>query len=104
MVTVSPCWRIASAQRRNYSPRRESKNASSPMSFFRMLFGWWHAATIGTLVTTWLSGRLVGSDEFGNRYYESKTGQRRWVIYAGTVDASLVPADWHGWLHHTFTD
>ena len=26
---------------------------------------------------------------------------RRWVIYAGTVEASRVPPDWHGWLHHT---
>jgi NADH:ubiquinone oxidoreductase subunit len=71
-------------------------------SFFRMLFTWWHGATIGTMVTTWWSGVLVGHDEFGNRYYQSRDGRRRWVIYSGTVEASVVPPDWHGWLHHTF--
>jgi NADH:ubiquinone oxidoreductase subunit len=23
------------------------------------------------------------------------------VIYKGSVEASKVPADWHGWLHYT---
>ena len=44
----------------------------------------------------------VGQDRFGNRYYQSKDGKRRWVIYAGTVEGSRVPPEWHGWLHHTF--
>jgi len=68
---------------------------------FGWLFSWWHDATPGTWVTTLLSGRRVGTDDFGNRYYESRKG-RRWVIYAGTVEASRVPPEWHGWLHHTF--
>jgi NADH:ubiquinone oxidoreductase subunit len=68
------------------------------------IFVWWRHATIGTLVQTWLSGRFVGADKFGNRYYQNKTGKRRWVIYAGTVEASRVPPDWHGWLHHTFKE
>jgi NADH:ubiquinone oxidoreductase subunit len=72
------------------------------MSFIRMIFGWWHHATFGTLVTIWFSGSYVGTDKFGNRYYQSKKGKRRWVTYAGTVEASRVPPDWHGWLHHTF--
>src|SRR5262249_10244133 len=25
---------------------------------------------------------------------------RRWVIYKGLAEASLVPPSWHGWLHH----
>ncbi|HEY2884904.1 MAG TPA: NADH:ubiquinone oxidoreductase subunit NDUFA12 [Rhizomicrobium sp.] len=74
------------------------------MSFFRMIFAWWHHATLGTLLTTWSSGAFVGSDKFGNRYYQSKNGARRWVTYAGTVEASRVPPDWHGWLHHTYED
>jgi NADH:ubiquinone oxidoreductase subunit len=69
---------------------------------FRLLFVWWHNATPGTLLTTWLSGRRVGEDPFGNRYYQNRQGTRRWVVYAGTVEASRVPPEWHGWLHHTF--
>ena len=30
--------------------------------------------------------------------------KRRWVIYEGYADASKVPAEWHGWLHHTFAE
>ena len=74
------------------------------MSFIRMFFAWWHGATLGTMTTTWFSGVLVGSDPHGNRYYRSKKGDRRWVVYSGLVEASRVPADWHGWLHHTFAE
>jgi len=77
---------------------------SRQMSFLASIFVWWRNATIGTLVTTWLSGRAVGTDKYGNRYYQTKDGKRRWVIYAGTVDASRVPSEWHGWLHHTFSE
>jgi NADH:ubiquinone oxidoreductase subunit len=69
----------------------------------RLIFIWWRGATLGTLFTTWFSGQAVGTDTFGNRYYQSKRG-RRWVIYNGTVEASRVPPDWHGWLHHTFKE
>jgi NADH:ubiquinone oxidoreductase subunit len=74
------------------------------MSWLRLVFVWWRGATPGTLLTTWWSGRAVGRDAFGNRYYENRGGARRWVIYNGTVEASRVPAEWHGWLHHTFGD
>lgn len=73
------------------------------MGFLKRLFIWWSGATPGTLLTTWFSGRAVGTDTFGNRYYQDRTGKRRWVLYNGTVEASRVPPDWHGWLHHTFT-
>ena len=52
-------------------------------------------------------GRLVGEDQFGNKYYEDPTevhGQHRWVEYPHTwdeFDASQIPADWHAWMHHT---
>jgi NADH:ubiquinone oxidoreductase subunit len=69
-----------------------------------MLFVWWYGATLGTLWTTWTSGVYVGSDKFGNRYYQTKDGKRRWVLYKSTVEASCVPSEWHGWLHHTFKD
>lgn len=74
------------------------------MSLFKMIFSWWNSATWGTLLTTWLSGNPVGTDDFGNRYYQNKDGSRRWVIYNGTVEASRVPPDWHGWLHHTYAE
>jgi len=74
------------------------------MLFLKMIFSWWNSATWGTLLHTWMSGSAVGTDEFGNRYYQNKDASRRWVIYNGTVEASRVPPDWHGWLHHTFAE
>ena len=55
---------------------------------------------------TWAyRGKVVGEDSAGNRYYEGRTRAgynhtRRWVMYEGTPDASKVPPEWHGWLHH----
>jgi NADH:ubiquinone oxidoreductase subunit len=62
--------------------------------------------TIGTRLFTWLKGEYVGSDSQGNRYYRERKPvagrrQKRWIIYRGEVEASRVPPDWHGWLHHT---
>jgi len=74
------------------------------MPFIKMIFSWWNSATFGTLLTTWTQGAAVGEDAFGNRYYQNKDGSRRWVLYNGTVEASRVPAEWHGWLHHTFAE
>lgn len=74
------------------------------------LFSWWSGATIGTLFTVAKRGRLVGTDEQGNRYYESRDTQsydgrrRRWVIYDGYAEATKVSPDWHGWLHYTFDE
>ncbi len=61
--------------------------------------------TIGTRLFTWLSGRAVGTDSIGNIYYEERRPRRglrsrRWVMYAGVPEASVVPAEWHGWLHY----
>ncbi len=64
-------------------------------------------ATIGTKLHTLLRGKLVGEDEFGNRYYTERKVSccggrgKRWVIYLGVPEASKVPAHWHGWLHYT---
>ncbi|MBT3558691.1 MAG: NADH:ubiquinone oxidoreductase subunit NDUFA12 [Rhodospirillales bacterium] len=63
-------------------------------------------ATIGTILYTWMNGKLVGTDEFGNRYYTASKPlphgrERRWVLYKGKPEASTVPAEWHAWLHHT---
>jgi len=58
----------------------------------------------GSRISLGTPGSAVGTDDFGNRYYQNKDGSRRWVLYNGTVEASRVPPDWHGWLHHTFQD
>lgn len=62
-------------------------------------------ATLGTLLRTIISGVLVGTDKYGNRYYRARVRnrynrERRWVIYKGRPEASKVPPEWHSWLHH----
>src|SRR5688572_1266752 len=54
---------------------------------------------------TTLGAKHAGTDSMGNDYYvaKPKRGQkreRRFVLYAHAPDASSVPAEWHGWLHH----
>lgn len=77
------------------------------MSIFSEIFSWWGGNTWGTRLTLWRQGRFVGEDEFGNRYYEQVRGwsphggPRRWVLYKKLAEASQVPPEWHGWLHHT---
>ena len=77
------------------------------MGIFSEIFSWWGGNTWGTRFTIWRQGRLVGDDEFGNRYYEQVRGDspldtpRRWVTYAKLSEPSQVPPAWHGWLHHT---
>ena len=71
------------------------------------IFTWWNGQTLGTRLWTWWYGELVGEDEFGNLYYRAPSAipasipERRWVIYNGYADASMIPAAWHGWMHHT---
>lgn len=70
------------------------------MGLFKNIFTWWEGATIGTAVFTRRFGRKVGSDSVGNVYYQSKRGDRRWVIYNGENDASRIPPEWYSWIHH----
>lgn len=71
------------------------------MGMLGKIFTWWDGATIGTLLDSWRHGGQVGEDGSGHRYYQSRDGKRRWVLYKGGNDASRVPPEWHGWLHHT---
>ena len=71
------------------------------MGVLAQIFTWWNGNTPWTRFFTWRRGREVASDRFGNRYYQEKSGERRWVIYNGEVEASKVPPEWHAWLHHT---
>lgn len=73
------------------------------MGFFSWL-GALSPAHIRFFTFAW-RGKMVGEDQFGNKFYEGRprTGykrNRRWVIYKGQPEASYVPPEWHGWLHH----
>ncbi len=71
------------------------------MSLIKQIFTWWNGQTLGTRFHTWRKGERVGEDVFGNIYYRERNGKRRWVIYNGLAEPSMVPAEWHGWLHYT---
>ncbi|XP_034254636.1 NADH dehydrogenase [ubiquinone] 1 alpha subcomplex subunit 12-like, partial [Thrips palmi] len=52
-------------------------------------------------------GCLVGTDQFGNKYYENNNyffGRNRWVEYSPAFgfdyDASMIPPEWFGWIHY----
>ena len=63
----------------------------------------------GTTLLTWIKGKYIASDDYGNMYYQERfyfnpkpeRKPRRWVIYKGIPEASKVPAEWHAWLHFT---
>lgn len=49
--------------------------------------------------------KFIGKDSFGNKYYTAKPRkgykrERRWVIYNGAPEATKIPPEWHGWMHH----
>ena len=70
------------------------------MSILGKIFTWWDGATVGTLLNSWKTGVKVGEDGLGNTYHRARKGDRRWVIYNGTTEATRIPPGWHGWIHH----
>ena len=66
----------------------------------KVFFIWWNRQTFGTFLKTLFFGKFVGKDEFGNKYYKSKTDER-WVIYSKDVEATKITSDWYLWMHHT---
>ena len=77
--------------------------------FLKRIFTWWNGATLGALYDIGRRAVKVGEDEQGNRYFEEKKPsldgrKRRYVLYKGYAEPSKVPADWHGWLHHSFDE
>ncbi|NXW85263.1 NDUAC dehydrogenase, partial [Alopecoenas beccarii] len=72
----------------------------------------WQLLRVNDLKT----GTLVGTDKYGNKYYEDTRnffGRHRWVIYTNEmngkntyweVDGSMVPPEWHRWLHSMTDD
>ena len=67
---------------------------------FKIIFTWWNKQTLGTFLKTLFYGKYVGTDEFGNRYYQSKS-KERWVIYSNNIEATKITSDWYLWIHHT---
>ncbi len=66
----------------------------------KIIFTWWNRQTFGTLLKTLFFGKLVGKDEFGNKYYKNKQDER-WVIYSKNIEATNITSDWYMWMHHT---
>jgi len=87
--------------------RRDMSECDNVLS---KIFTWWNGATIGTLFTIAKRGSLIGTDEFGNRYYQSRDTisydgrKRRWVVYNGYAEATKVPPEWQGWLRYTYDE
>ena len=58
------------------------------------------------MIGLWFKGHYVGNDPYGNKYYKGKArrgykNERRWIVYkSGNAEASEVPPEFHGWLHH----
>ena len=57
------------------------------LTLIKETFTWWNRQTIGTRIFTFFFGKLIGEDDLGNKYYESKN-KKRWVIYKNDVDAT----------------
>ena len=66
----------------------------------KIIFTWWNRQTFGTFLKTLFFGKFVGSDEYGNKYYQSKK-KERWVVYANKIEATKITSDWYLWIHHT---
>jgi NADH:ubiquinone oxidoreductase subunit len=75
------------------------------MGLLGSIFTWWNGASLGTRLFSGRHGQEVGRDELGNVYYRHKKDpRRRWVIYAGSNDASRVPPGWTSWLRGQIDD
>ena len=42
------------------------------LTLLKKIFTWWNRDTIGTRLKTIISGKFVGKDFYGNKYYENK--------------------------------
>lgn len=63
-------------------------------------------SSIAFFLRLFAGGEYVGHDQFDNKYYRKKARkgynhERRFIVYkSGNMQASEVPAEFHGWLHH----
>ena len=67
-------------------------------TLLKFLFTWWNGNTVGTKLYTYLKGKKVGEDYFGNYFYESRDKRNRWCIYSYQSDASKISPEWNSWL------
>ncbi|KCZ94060.1 NADH:ubiquinone oxidoreductase subunit NDUFA12 [Hyphomonas johnsonii] len=75
----------------------------------KQIFTWWSGSTVGASFDIKRRSGYIGTDEYGNKYFEERKPSlegrhRRYVQYKGLAEPSKVPADWHGWLHHTVSE
>lgn len=73
------------------------------MGLFRLLGVLSPAAMIATRLSS--RAKYIGTDTLGNKYYQVKPRKgykqpRRFVMYKGAPEASMIPPEWHGWMHH----
>ena len=66
----------------------------------KIFFTWWNKQTIGTFIKTFFTGKFVGKDDYGNKYYKNKNDER-WVVYSSEIEATKITTDWYLWMHHT---
>ncbi len=66
----------------------------------KTIFTWWNKQTVGTFIKTIFTGKYVGKDNFGNKYYKNNE-DKRWVIYSKDIEATKIPSDWYLWMHYT---
>ena len=64
------------------------------MNFLKQIFTWWHKQTLGTFIYTIFTGKFIGKDQFGNKYYSNKKG-KRWVIYKNKIESSKIHQQWN---------
>ena len=70
------------------------------LKIMKIILTWWNKQTFGTFLKTLFTGKFVGRDEMGNKYYKNKRDER-WVIYSGNIEATKITSDWFLWMHHT---
>ena len=73
------------------------------INFLKQIFTWWHKQTFRTIIYTLFTGKFVGKDQFDNKYYTNKKGNR-WVIYDGKIESTKIPPEWHSWIHFLTTN
>ena len=65
---------------------------------------------IGTKLYLLLRTKYIGSDNFGNLYYQAKTDYnalgklKRFVFFKGKKEATKVPPTFNAWLKHIIYD
>ena len=59
----------------------------------KIFFTWWNKQTFGTFLKTLFTGKYVGKDNYGNKYYTNKRDER-WVIYSDDIEATKITTDW----------